>query len=92
MLGVHIADVSHYVQADTPLDVEARQRGTSVYFADRVIPMLPEALSNGACSLNAGRTSLPSPALMTLDAAGSCQSLRLSNRSSSPGCGACTTR
>ncbi|WP_326975601.1 ribonuclease R [Caproicibacter sp. BJN0012] len=75
-LGVHIADVSHYVKEDGALDREAFARGTSVYFADRVVPMLPEELSNGACSLNAGADKLAFSAMIELSLDGEILSYR----------------
>ncbi len=69
-VGVHIADVAHYVRPDTALDDEALARATSVYLPDQVLPMLPESLSNGLCSLVPGRPRLAYSVFMTFDAEG----------------------
>jgi len=69
-LGVHIADVSHYIGAGTPLDEEALRRGSSLYYADQVVPMLPHELSNGICSLHPGEDRLAFSAFIRLDGQG----------------------
>jgi ribonuclease R len=79
-LQVHIADVAHYVRVGSPLDGEARLRGTSVYFPDRAVPMLPEALSSGMCSLKPREDRLVISALMEFDTAG-----RMKNSRMTPG-------
>ena len=78
-LAVHIADVAHYVKPKTALDREARKRGNSVYLADRVIPMLPEKLSNGVCSLKPGVERLTHAAILEFDAGGKVVSSRFAS-------------
>lgn len=76
-LGVYIADVAHYVRERTPLDRAVMARGTSIYFTDKVVPMLPPALSNGACSLNAGEEKYALGAIIDLDSLGNIKKLSL---------------
>jgi ribonuclease R len=78
-LGVHIADVAAYVEPDSPLDREARRRGNSVYLPDRVIPMLPERLSNGVCSLNPAVDRLTHSVFIHFDKHGTAKSARFAH-------------
>ncbi|MHC4695540.1 MAG: ribonuclease R [Planctomycetota bacterium] len=78
-LGVHIADVSYYVEEGAPVDVEARERSTSVYLPDKVIPMLPEVLSNGVCSLQERQPRLTKSAFITYDRRGKVRKTRVAN-------------
>ncbi|HUU32168.1 MAG TPA: ribonuclease R [Phycisphaerae bacterium] len=78
-LGVHIADVAHFVRPGEPLDEEARLRGTSVYLPTAVVPMLPEVLSNGVCSLQEGRTRLTKSAFIRFDRDGEPRDVELAN-------------
>jgi len=77
LLGVHIADVSHYVKERTVLDRAVMQRGTSVYFTDKVVPMLPPALSNGACSLNSGEDKYALSAFVKITGEGEITDVRI---------------
>ena len=78
-LGVHIADVSHYVRYGTPTDKEAMARGTSVYFIDKVVPMLPKCLSNGVCSLNADTDKYALSAIIEMSRAGEILGCKVEN-------------
>lgn len=76
-IGIHIADVAHYVKEGTELDKEAKRRGTSIYLVDRTIPMLPEILSNDLCSLNANEDKLTFSAVLTMDSYGNIEKVWL---------------
>ena len=78
-LAVHIADVAHFVQPDSRLDLDARRRGTSVYLPGRVVPMLPEELCNGVCSLQESQPRLTKTVWISYDAAGAVTATRFSN-------------
>jgi len=78
-LGVHIADVSHFIEAGSPLDEEAKQRGNSTYLPGKTIPMLPEILSNGVCSLQPDQPRFTKSAYITYDEAGQIVSRRFAN-------------